>query len=377
MHKGYNTHNPLYSLLSIRTRSGFAFVCFESPRLSVMCYIIRVTKSRTKTSISDAVAIDGHRLQPYQGAADGIDTTRLHHIDPAKTSQLPTRHPADSFSYRGFMTKGYTQSRLSSEEQNFYAEHGYLLAKSVFSRDEAAHFHNEAHQIARRLQAASIEGVSNQGWAAGAKITDLPRQLLHSHNVQYHSAAFSRLICDPRLTDRAADIIGPNIQLHHTKMFIKPPAKGAPFPMHQDFPYFPHQHHTMIAAIIHFDDAPIEKGCVRVVPGSHKLGPLEHLHDGGHHLPIDEYPITEATPCPAEAGDVLFFSYLTIHGSGLNESSEARTTLLLQLRDPADLPTVVTHVSRGQGMILHGIDPLANSGPSPDSALRLKVAPCT
>ena len=179
------------------------------------------------------------------------------------------------------------------------------------------------------------------------------------------------------LTDRAADIIGPNIQLHHTKMFIKPPAKGAPFPMHQDFPYFPHQHHTMIAAIIHFDDAPIEKGCVRVVPGSHKLGPLEHLHDGGHHLPIDEYPITEATPCPAEAGDVLFFSYLTIHGSGLNESSEARTTLLLQLRDPADLPTVETHVSRGQGMILHGIDPLANSGPSPDSALRLKVAPCT
>ena len=60
MQKGYNTHNPLYSLLSIRTRSGFASVCFESPRLSVMCYIIRATKNRTKTNISDAVAIDGH-----------------------------------------------------------------------------------------------------------------------------------------------------------------------------------------------------------------------------------------------------------------------------------------------------------------------------
>ena len=60
MHKGCNTHNPLDSLISIRTRSGFAFVRFESPRLSVMCYIIRATKNRTKTSISDAVAFDGY-----------------------------------------------------------------------------------------------------------------------------------------------------------------------------------------------------------------------------------------------------------------------------------------------------------------------------
>ena len=158
-------------------------------------------------------------------------------------------------------------------------------------------------------------------------------------------------------------------------MFIKPPEKGAPFPMHQDVPYFPHQHHSMIAAIIHFDDAPDEKGCVRVVPGSFKLGPLEHLKDGGHHLSTDEYPVAECTPCPAEAGDVLFFSYLTIHGSGLNESSEARTTMLIQMRDPEDLPVVDTHHSRGQGAMLRGVDPLANHGPGVDSAKRLELAP--
>jgi ectoine hydroxylase-related dioxygenase (phytanoyl-CoA dioxygenase family) len=260
---------------------------------------------------------------------------------------------------------------LTPKEKSFYQENGYLLAKSVFTPAETTHFRSETHAIARRLQEANIEGVANQGWAAGAKVTDLPRELLHCHNVQYHSAALTRLITDPRLTDRVADIIGPNIQLHHTKMFIKPPEKGAPFPMHQDVPYFPHQNHTMMAAIIHFDDAPIEKGCVRVVPGSYKLGPLEHLHEGGHHLPVDQYPVAEATPCPAEAGDVLLFSYLTIHGSGLNESQEARTTLLVQMRDPADLPTIETHISRGQGMMLRGIDPLTNAGPGVDSAKRL------
>lgn len=266
------------------------------------------------------------------------------------------------------------QHGLTTDEKAFYRKNGYVLAKAVFGRDEAGLFHEECHQIARRLRAAEVEGVTNEGWGAGAKVTELPRELLHCHNVQYHSSALARLLTDPRLTDRAADLIGPNIQLHHTKMFIKPPETGAPFPMHQDVPYFPHKNHSMIAAIVHFDDAPIEKGCVRVVPGSYHLGPLEHLNDGGHHLPTDQYPVAEATPCPAEAGDVLLFSYLTIHGSGLNKSQEARTTLLVQMRDPEDLPTVDRHVSRGQGMMLRGVDLLANSGPGVNSPKRLVVA---
>jgi phytanoyl-CoA hydroxylase len=53
----------------------------------------------------------------------------------------------------------------------------------------------------------------------------------------------------------------------------------------------------------------------------------------------------------------LFFNYLTVHGSGVNTSDEARTTLLVQMRDPEDDPAVDVHRSRGQGMMLRGIDP--------------------
>jgi len=71
----------------------------------------------------------------------------------------------------------------------------------------------------------------------------------------------------------------------------------------------------------------------------------------------EQYPLEAAVALPAKAGDVLFFSYLTVHGSSVNVSDEARTTLLVQMRDPADQPTVKTHESRGQGMMLRGIDP--------------------
>jgi phytanoyl-CoA hydroxylase len=245
---------------------------------------------------------------------------------------------------------------LSDSQRAFYEENGYLLVKGLLTPDEAGMYRNECHALAERLQQLrDIEAT----WGSAREGAGKDTKLLHCHDVQFQAASFSRLIVDPRFTGIAADIIGgPNVQLHHTKMFIKPPEKGSPFPMHQDVPFFPHVRHSMIAAIFHFDTASIEKGCVRVVPGSHKLGMLEHIEQGGWHLPFDQYPLESAVPCPAEAGDVLFFSYLTIHGSGVNVSNEARTTLLVQMRDPADPPAIKTHESRGQGMILRGIDPL-------------------
>ena len=244
---------------------------------------------------------------------------------------------------------------LTDEQMAFYQENGYVLVPGLLTPGEAADYRRETHALMERLSALRNVDAT---WGSAKDIAGgAATQLLHCHDVQFQSAAFARLIVNERLTDVAADLIGPNVQLHHTKAFIKPPEKGSPFPMHQDAPFFPHDNHSMIAVIIHFDDAPEEKGCVRVVPGSHKNGILPHLPDGGHHLPLDEYPVASALAVPAQAGDALFFSYLTVHGSGINVSNEARTTVLIQMRDPADPPTVRTHESRGQGMMLRGIDP--------------------
>ncbi|MBT3270037.1 phytanoyl-CoA dioxygenase family protein [Candidatus Poribacteria bacterium] len=251
---------------------------------------------------------------------------------------------------------------LTREQIEFYQDNGYLHVANVFTEEEATFLRDEAHGLLKRHLDADSSGTSFGGWGSAKKVADGPMKLFHCHNVQFQSSAFARMIVDPRFTDRIADLIGPNIQLHHTKMFIKPPEQGAPFPMHQDYPYFPHENDTMIAAIVHLDDAPLEKGCVRVAPGSHKLGPMDHLHEGGHHLSTDEYPVAEATALPAKAGDVLVFSYLTAHGSGVNVSGDSRTTVLVQMRDPADRPMTNGHLSRGQGMMLRGFDPEADAG---------------
>lgn len=236
---------------------------------------------------------------------------------------------------------------LTPDQKTFYDENGYLLVPGFISADEAAELRREVHDIAAR------QGPTNATWSS---VADGGTVLEHSHDVQFRSAAFTRLLVDPRLAGVFTSLIGPNVQLHHNKMFIKPPERGSPFPMHQDYGYFPHRGTSMTAAILHLDDAPDAKGCVRVYPASHKLGPLEAIGQD-HHVDPDRFPLASAVPVEAKAGDLLVFNYLTVHGSGLNVSDEPRTTWLVQVRDPLDEPTSEGHQSRGQGMMLAGIDP--------------------
>ena len=77
---------------------------------------------------------------------------------------------------------------LTGEEIAFYEQNGYVLAKGVFTREEAALFREETHALAHRLMSVSDPSVRSEGWTSGAKMTNLRRDLMHCHNVQFHSA---------------------------------------------------------------------------------------------------------------------------------------------------------------------------------------------
>jgi ectoine hydroxylase-related dioxygenase (phytanoyl-CoA dioxygenase family) len=252
---------------------------------------------------------------------------------------------------------GLSNTRLADYAAQ-YAEQGYLLVKGLLDRSEAASLRELTHRMLTSLgEREDPTWESARSVAGGSRTT-----LRHLHDAQFYAGAYSRLLVDQRFTDVAAAVLGtPNVQLHHTKIFVKPPEHGSPFPLHQDHPFFPHRDHRVGAAIFHFDDAPEEKGCLRLIPGSHRGGPLEHDPTGSFHLP--DLPFSSAVPVPAEAGDVVFFSYLTVHGSGVNVSDQARTTWLVQYRDPADRPITSMHTqSLGQGMMLAGVDPTGRAG---------------
>lgn len=217
--------------------------------------------------------------------------------------------------------------------QTQYERDGYYVAKRVFSGSQLQELQHEYDRIVSSLL-GSGEAI-NARWA-GAEIDKLGAAdtvVFHTHNVQQYSAAWTRAFVSDEFTGAVKPLIGENIVLHHSKLFQKPAENGAPFPMHQDWEYFPTKLETMMAGIIHLSDADDQMGCLRVFPGSHKLGRLSSAMGGSS---LAEYPIEKATPLEAEAGDVVFFNYCLIHGSMPNRSNRVRKTVLVQMHSGDD-----------------------------------------
>lgn len=215
-----------------------------------------------------------------------------------------------------------------------FAKDGFYLAKGVFNPSEVAQLETEFDRIVRQISSADED--INATWTGPemARLTGSkpPVAVLHTHNVQQYSAAWLGAFMHPGLLGPARAVLGSgDVVLHHSKLFQKPSERGAPFPMHQDWTYFPTERDSMVAAIIHVSRATDEMGCVRVVPGSHTLGRMDNTSGQEANAYLAEHPIETATPCEAEPGDVLFFSYFTLHGSMPNTSTETRKTVLIQL----------------------------------------------
>lgn len=227
---------------------------------------------------------------------------------------------------------------------------GVYLARGVFDPATVGQLEVDFDRIVGQL-VDSRESI-DATWATAPR-DGAPTEVVHTHNVQSYSSRWLEAILDPRLLDIAEAILGPDVLLHHTKLFQKPNGAGSPFPMHQDWRYFPTSDDRMIAAIIHVSAATAEMGCVAAYPGSHRLGRLPSTSGAPRYDDADayrqfaeRYPIGEATVYEAEPGDVLFLSCLTIHGSGPNLSPATRKTVLVQLYagdaelEPADHPVV-------------------------------------
>ncbi|XP_068619248.1 probable phytanoyl-CoA dioxygenase [Battus philenor] len=250
--------------------------------------------------------------------------------------------------------------RLTASEKKFYKDNGYILISNLFTEDELSRLSQEYDNLFQRKNQSKIES-SWVGSDANFRESDSPYTVKGIQNLQMHHSVFGELLYHKKLLDALEDVMGTkNIMLHHTKAHYKPPEKGASYPMHQDYPYFPYKNDSMVAAFIHLDDSTPENGGLLVYPGSHLLGPLDDV--GGrettqfHYVDQNKFPIEKATPVVAKRGDVVIFSYLLVHGSTANLSTRPRRMLLVQYADAHDAPSGGEPGQPARGLVLRGVN---------------------
>ena len=133
------------------------------------------------------------------------------------------------------------------------------------------------------------------------------------------------LIEHPALHSILQRLVGEKVRLIQDMALLKPRFIGTEKPWHQDMAYFdwaPPE--KLIGAWIALDPATAENGCMHVLPGTHREGPVPHIHLRDCQIPDARVQVERDVMVPLAPGGVLFFSALLHHGTPPNNSSARR-----------------------------------------------------
>ena len=207
-------------------------------------------------------------------------------------------------------------SNLSLEQINQYNEDGYISPIDVLSTDEAGEINQEIERIEK----------------------DWPNELdgLGRNYVHLISPVFDKIPHNPKILDVVESIIGKDILVCGTTLFIKNPDQKGFVSFHQDAKYIGLEPHNWVTGWLAVTDANEENGCMRMLKGSHKEDLKFHSQKFDEHnlltrgQTIENVPIDETTPVILKAGQLSLHHPKIIHGSGLNKTEDRRIGFAIQ-----------------------------------------------
>jgi phytanoyl-CoA hydroxylase len=251
---------------------------------------------------------------------------------------------------------------VGSEQLEFWNENGYLVVENMFSPSEVESLRESAGRLSARADGLteSTDRFILHTFGANGEARPVVQQIAEPHELGGEWMALAR---DTRILDTVELLIGPNIQLYYSMMMMKPPRQGSRAPWHQDFAFFVHDRARLVACQVYLDDSTLENGCVRVVPGSHKAGLLNHFDgdDFTEQVQGDTSAFdTQEVALPVRAGGAAFWHCMTLHSSHPNTSERPRRAVVFEYKD-AGTRLLKGSFSAGEvrsaGMMLRGRDP--------------------
>ena len=170
---------------------------------------------------------------------------------------------------------------------------------------------------------------------------------------------------DPTVVDLVADLLGPDVRFHSSKLNFKWSDGGDAVQWHQDIPAWPHTSFSVLTFGVYLDDTTSAQGPLVALPGTHR-GPLnEKFYDNGHWTgalskrDVASLPTQRTVEMCGPAGTVVLIHCRVVHASATNHSQRLRP-LLLNVYSSADtLPiTPAPSPTKKTGLLVRGREPL-------------------
>jgi ectoine hydroxylase-related dioxygenase (phytanoyl-CoA dioxygenase family) len=207
-------------------------------------------------------------------------------------------------------------TKLTTEQLDYYKNKGYISPVYALTSTEAKEIRDEIEKIEKNWPKA-LEGINR-------------------NYVHLISPVFNKVCLNKNILDAVESIIGKNILICGTTLFIKNPKEKGFVSFHQDAKYIGLEPHNWVTVWVAISDANENNGCMRMLSGSHKenLRHHEQKFDENNLLTrgqtIKNVSLDKTDPVILKAGQMSLHHPKIVHGSGLNYSDDRRIGFVIQ-----------------------------------------------
>ncbi len=204
---------------------------------------------------------------------------------------------------------------LSSNQLKQYKDQGFVSPIEILSSSEASEAREEIELIEKKM----------------------PSEIDRSgrYNVHLISPKLDSIVHNTKILDAVESIIGKNILVCSTTLFIKNPNEKGFVSYHQDAKYIGLEPHNWVTAWVALTDANEKNGCMKMWPRSH-LDMKDHSEkfNEGNLLTrgqtVENVPEDETKSIELKAGQMSLHHPRIVHGSGINRSNDRRIGFVIQ-----------------------------------------------
>jgi len=227
---------------------------------------------------------------------------------------------------------------VDADAAGFYAEHGYLAVERALTAGEVA----DAIGVLNGLITGKRSGEFSAMYEAGTDPSSLtPEQRLdkvrkvaffnktHTPDTENATIQSGLPVLHAGLLRVVKLLMGGREPVPFQIMtLLKPPRGGREKPWHQDHAYFDIELSDRIVGVwIALDEATIDNGCMQVLDGGHKLGPIHHWKRRDWQICDTQVMGKPSLAVPLPPGGALFFDSLLPHGTPTNHSPQRRRAM--------------------------------------------------
>jgi ectoine hydroxylase-related dioxygenase (phytanoyl-CoA dioxygenase family) len=164
----------------------------------------------------------------------------------------------------------------------------------------------------------------------------------------------------PSILDAVEQLLGPDLLVWQTAFFIKEAHDPSLVTWHQDSTYWGLSEPEVVTAWVALSPSTPESGCVRVIPGTHRLDQVSHVESAdpnnlltrGQEIAVD-VDESQAISMPLRPGEMSLHHIRTFHNSEPNRSNDRRIGFAIRY-----IPTRIRQTSfdKDSATLARGID---------------------